>query len=171
MPRVLPALLALALAVAGCGSSSPARKPADPNREINAIAAHIGHDLTRKPKIPPPHGRPPRKLVERDIVKGHGAPAQAGQTVLVQYVGVAWSTGKEFDSSWQRHQAFAFPLGAGQVIRGWDEGVAGMRPGGRRLLVIPPSLGYGARGAGSAIKPNETLVFVVDLVREGGSTA
>jgi peptidylprolyl isomerase len=177
MRRILPVLLALALAAAGCGSSSPssggkrAAPSTDSAKAVNAIAAHIGHRLTRKPRIPAPAGKPPSKLVERDLVRGKGAPAKPGETVVVQYVGVAWSTGKEFDSSWSRNQAFSFPLGAGQVIRGWDQGVVGMRPGGRRLLVIPPSLGYGAQGAGAAIKPNETLVFVVDLEREAGSGA
>jgi peptidylprolyl isomerase len=181
MRRVLPLLLTLAVALAGCGgggsssssqpgSSSgeqPASPPASPTptarKAVAAIAAHISKSLAHKPKIPAPNGAPPLKLVERDIVKGKGKPARPGEVVRVQYVGVSWSTGQEFDSSWSRNQAFSFPLGAGQVIPGWDQGVAGMRPGGRRLLVIPPELGYGPSGSPPAIGPNETLVFVVDL--------
>jgi peptidylprolyl isomerase len=93
-----------------------------------------------------------------------GAEATPGKTVEVHYVGVAWSTKKQFDASWDRGETFDFPLGAGRVIRGWDEGVKGMRVGGRRRLIIPPAMGYGARGAGGDIGPNETLVFIVDLL-------
>jgi peptidylprolyl isomerase len=95
---------------------------------------------------------------------GTGPEATPGQRVEVHYVGVAWSDGKQFDASWDRGDTFRFRLGGGEVIAGWDQGVAGMKVGGRRRLTIPPNLGYGARGAGGAIKPNETLVFVVDLV-------
>lgn len=102
--------------------------------------------------------------MREDLVVGAGAEATPGKTVEVHYVGVAWSTKKQFDASWDRGEAFDFPLGAGRVIRGWDEGVAGMRVGGRRRLTIPPAMGYGSRGAGGAIGPNETLVFVVDLL-------
>jgi peptidylprolyl isomerase len=102
--------------------------------------------------------------VREDLVIGAGAEATRGKTVEVHYVGVAWSTKKQFDASWDRGETFDFPLGAGRVIRGWDEGVAGMRVGGRRRLTIPPAMGYGARGAGGAIGPNETLVFIVDLL-------
>jgi peptidylprolyl isomerase len=90
-----------------------------------------------------------------------------GKRVEVHYVGVSWSTGEQFDASWDRDETFRFKLGGGQVINGWDQGVAGMRVGGRRRLTIPPALGYGARGAGSVIAPNETLVFVVDLLSVG----
>ena len=117
-----------------------------------------------KPDIDPIEGPPPTDLVVEDITVGDGPAAQAGQTATVHYVGVAHSTGEEFDASWDRGEPFAFPLGGGQVIAGWDRGVVGMRVGGRRKLVIPPHLGYGDRGAGGAIKPGETLVFVVDLV-------
>ena len=99
-----------------------------------------------------------------DLEVGHGAEATKGSTVEVHYAGNAWSTRREFDSSWNRGDTFSFKLGAGQVIDGWDQGVAGMRVGGRRRLVIPPKLGYGKRGAGGVIGPNETLVFVVDLI-------
>jgi peptidylprolyl isomerase len=97
-----------------------------------------------------------------DIVKGSGASAQDGNTLTVDYVGDSWSTGKEFDASWNRGQPFPVTLGQGQVIQGWEQGLQGMKKGGRRLLVIPPDLGYGAKGSGSTIKPNETLIFVVD---------
>lgn len=120
-------------------------------------------DIT-KPAVGVPDGAPPAELQIEDIVVGDGPEAVAGSTPVMHYVGVSWSTGREFDASWDRGQTFAFGLGAGQVIRGWDEGVAGMRVGGRRRLTIPPELGYGARGAGGVIAPNETLVFVVDLV-------
>ena len=117
-----------------------------------------------KPEVTIPDGPPPEGLVVEDLVEGEGEPARAGQEVSVHYVGVAWSTGRQFDASWDRNDSFEFILGAGQVISGWDQGVAGMRPGGRRRLTIPPELGYGSRGAGGVIKGGETLVFVVDLL-------
>ena len=117
-----------------------------------------------KPEVTIPDGEPPAELIIEDIEIGDGAEAVAGQNVEVHYVGVAWSNGQEFDSSWNRNDTFEFGLGRQQVIAGWDQGVAGMKIGGRRRLTIPPHLGYGARGAGGAIGPNETLVFVVDLI-------
>jgi peptidylprolyl isomerase len=117
-----------------------------------------------KPDVGPIEGAPPAELLIEDITVGEGPEAQPGQHVSVHYVGVAHSSGKEFDASYNRGEAFDFPLGGGQVIQGWDQGVAGMRVGGRRKLTIPPALGYGARGAGGVIKPNETLIFVVDLI-------
>jgi len=107
---------------------------------------------------------PPVDLVCEDITVGSGATAAAGHMVDVHYVGVAWSTGGQFDASWDRGDLFTFSLGRGQVIKGWDDGVAGMQVGGRRRITIPPHLGYGAQGAGGVIKGGETLVFVVDLV-------
>ncbi len=107
---------------------------------------------------------PPEELVLDDIEVGDGAEAQSGHQVEVHYVGVAWSDGQQFDSSWDRNDPFRFGLGQGQVIAGWDQGVAGMKVGGRRRITIPPHLGYGARGAGGVIKGGETLVFVVDLL-------
>ncbi|KAB8189376.1 FKBP-type peptidyl-prolyl cis-trans isomerase [Nonomuraea phyllanthi] len=117
-----------------------------------------------KPEIDFPEGAPPSDLEIVDLSVGDGPEAKPGQNVRVHYVGVSFSTGEEFDASWNRGQAFEFPLGAGRVIGGWDQGVAGMKVGGRRRLVIPPHLGYGHRGAPPRIKPNETLIFVVDLL-------
>jgi peptidylprolyl isomerase len=120
--------------------------------------------VATKPDVAIPSTPPPNKLEIEDIVVGGGTEAVTGKTVDVHYVGVGWSTKKQFDASWDRGEAFSFPLGAGRVIKGWDQGVAGMKVGGRRRLTIPPQLGYGDRGAGGAIKPGETLVFVVDLL-------
>ncbi len=117
-----------------------------------------------KPVVEKPTGEPPADLLIEDLSVGDGDEARAGQTVSVHYVGVSFSSGKEFDSSWNRREPFEFRLGAGQVITGWDRGVAGMRIGGRRKLTIPAKLAYGDRGAGGVIKPGETLVFVVDLL-------
>ena len=117
-----------------------------------------------KPSVTIPATVAPTQLVIEDITVGTGDEAVAGKLVSVHYVGVSWSNGKQFDASWDRGQSFQFPLGGGRVIRGWDEGVAGMRVGGRRKLTIPPHMGYGAQGAGGVIKPNETLVLVVDLL-------
>jgi|SRR5512138_2836093 peptidylprolyl isomerase len=119
----------------------------------------------QKPHVEIPSGEePPAELVLDDIEVGDGAEAVAGNQVEVHYVGVAWSDGQQFDSSWDRNDPFRFGLGQGQVIAGWDQGVAGMRVGGRRRITIPPHLGYGAQGAGGVIKGGETLVFVVDLL-------
>ena len=117
-----------------------------------------------KPDVTIPAGNPPADFVIEDLTVGDGKEATSGTVVEVHYVGVAWSTQKEFDASWNRGDAFEFRLGAGQVISGWDQGVAGMKVGGRRVLTIPPHMGYGAQGAGGVIKGGETLVFVVDLL-------
>ena len=117
-----------------------------------------------KPEVDFPGGEPPADLEITDLRAGDGAEAAAGDVVSVHYVGVAYSTGEEFDASWDRGGPLQFKLGAGQVIAGWDQGVAGMKVGGRRQLIIPPGLAYGDRGAGRAIAPGETLIFVCDLV-------
>lgn len=117
-----------------------------------------------KPEIDFPDGPPPTALEITDITEGDGAEASAGATVSVHYVGVAHSTGEEFDASYNRGDPLQFRLGVGQVISGWDTGVQGMKVGGRRKLVIPPDLAYGDRGAGGVIKPGESLIFVVDLL-------
>ena len=119
---------------------------------------------SQKPDVVVPAGNPPADLVMEDVTVGTGAEAKSGANVEVHYVGVAWSTRKEFDASWNRGDTFEFRLGAGQVIAGWDQGVAGMKVGGRRILTIPPNMGYGAQGAGGVIKGGETLIFVVDLL-------
>ena len=117
-----------------------------------------------KPEIDFPDSPPPTDLEVTDLSAGSGAEAASGSTVVVHYVGVAHSTGEEFDASYNRGEPLSFRLGVGQVIAGWDQGVTGMKVGGRRKLVIPPNLGYGDRGAGGVIKPGETLIFVVDLL-------
>lgn len=120
--------------------------------------------MSSKPSVSIPGEAPPNDLVIDDEVVGTGDEATSGRNVSVHYVGVAWSTGRQFDASWDRNEPFDFRLGAGQVITGWDKGVSGMKVGGRRKLTIPPHLGYGDHGAGSVIKGGETLVFVVDLL-------
>jgi peptidylprolyl isomerase len=173
---ILLACLLLALFAVACGDDSAdeaaapqetatatatAEPPAAPGK-VDASA--ISKNLSAKPQITKPEGAPPAKLIKTDIVKGKGRPAKVGDMVSVQYVGNSWSTGTQFDASWDRGgEPFEFPLGAGQVIAGWDQGVAGMRRGGRRLLVIPPDLAYGAQSPSPDIAPNETLIFVVDL--------
>jgi peptidylprolyl isomerase len=120
-----------------------------------------------KPEVTIPDARPPADIVIDDLVVGEGAEATSGRDVEVHYVGVAWSNGRQFDASWDRGDTFSFRLGAGQVIEGWDRGVQGMRVGGQRRLTLPPQHAYGSRGAGGVIGPDETLVFVVDLVGVG----
>ena len=122
--------------------------------------------MSDKPEISIPNEAPPTELVLEDLVVGDGPEAGPGP-VEVHYVGVAWSTGQQFDASWDRGDTFGFRLGAGQVIAGWDQGVQGMKVGGTRVLVIPPNLGYGARGAGGVIPPNATLKFDVELLGLG----
>jgi peptidylprolyl isomerase len=170
MRRQLPILLALLAAVAlgACGSdddqsgakttqakSSEQPSPAQQQEALKDTAA--------RPHIPKPSGSPPRTLVKEDLVKGKGPPAKPGDKLTVKYVGVTFSTGEEFDASWDRGQDFQFTLG-GRVIEGWNRGLVGMREGGRRMLTIPPELAYGTTGSPPLIGPNETLVFVVDLV-------
>ena len=120
--------------------------------------------MSEKPEVTIPEGEAPTELQIDDLVVGEGDEAVIGKRVIVHYVGVAWSSGKEFDASWNRGDTFDFRLGAREVIEGWDRGVKGMKVGGRRRLEIPPHLAYGERGAGGAIGPNETLIFVCDLV-------
>ena len=162
--RLLAALAAAALlGFAGCGDDDdePASDSGDTAAETTA--EDTSTDTNKKPKIEVPEGEPPAGLQIEDLKVGDGTTAKAGDTVTVDYVGVAYSTGEEFDSSWSSGQPFTFPLGQGQVIPGWDQGVAGMKIGGRRKLVIPPDLAYGEQGSPPAIGPNETLIFVVDL--------
>ncbi len=127
-------------------------------------------DTSTKPTVEVPEGPPPTTLQIDDIVEGDGPEAKPGDMLSMQYVGVNYADGKQFDASWDNGQPFSFQLGSGQVIKGWDQGIAGMKVGGRRELIVPPDLGYGAQGSPPAIGPNETLVFVVDLldVQSGG---
>jgi peptidylprolyl isomerase len=175
-PTLLALLLcALALPLAACGgdsggssseqpASAPAGGPTPSAQEtVAALADSISKDRKAKPVVAIPAGGTPSQLTIKDIVPGTGKTAKTGDTVSVQYVGSSWSTGSEFDASWDKGQPFSFPLGKGQVIPGWDKGVAGMKVGGRRLLVVPPNLGYGAQGSPPKIAANETLAFVVDL--------
>ncbi|GAB7051678.1 FKBP-type peptidyl-prolyl cis-trans isomerase [Catenuloplanes indicus] len=121
--------------------------------------------MSSKPQVAPHDGPPPADLIVEDITVGDGEEVTPGRHAIVHYVGVSHSNGRQFDASWDRGDTFSFPVGGGQVIGGWDRGVVGMKVGGRRRLVIPPHLGYGAHGAGGGlIGPNETLIFVVDLV-------
>jgi peptidylprolyl isomerase len=169
--------LALGAGFAACGDDddetaaqpSPAatETPAPEPFDGKALAGEVPDDLESKPKVPALEGEPPAELVTEDVVKGQGPKAKPGDTLTMQYVGVSWSTNQEFDASWDRGEPFPFQLGAGMVIPGWDEGMVGMRRGGRRLLVIPPEMGYGPQGSPPAIGPNETLVFVVDLEKIG----
>jgi peptidylprolyl isomerase len=172
-PRILIAcLVALAMLAAGCGDDDSEKAAAPKSAEETPAAtptpaaapAEISKNLDEKPAIAKPSGDPPSKLEIEDIVKGKGKAARSGDDVTVQYVGVSFSTGEQFDASWDGGQPFSFPLGEGQVIPGWDKGVAGMRVGGRRKLTIPPDQGYGTEGNLPAIQPNETLIFVVDLL-------
>jgi peptidylprolyl isomerase len=148
---------------AGGGAAAAEETPAPAPFDSAALAAEIPENTNRKPTVPALEGEPPSELVTEDIVTGKGPAAKAGDTLTMQYVGTSFSTSEQFDASWDRGEPFPFQLGAGMVIPGWDEGMVGMKRGGRRLLVIPPDLGYGAQGAPPAIGPNETLVFVVDL--------
>jgi peptidylprolyl isomerase len=168
-------LVTAVLGIAACGGADktaatttdpiPPATAAPPPTTTSAGAAPraISKDLDTKPEIPKPTGNPPLKLVIKDIVKGKGKTARAGRNVTVQYVGMSYSTGEEFQASWDSGQPFQFQLGAQMVIPGWDRGVSGMKEGGRRELIIPPDQAYGAEGR-PGIAPNETLVFVIDLL-------
>ena len=168
---VLALLLALALGVAACGSDdeesgggSAETPEALPQGGVDDVRVQGAEDLSAKPAIKLPDRLPPAALEQADLVVGKGRPARKGDQLSVQYVGLSWSTAEQFDASWDRGgKPFDFELGGGDVIPGWDEGVAGMRAGGRRVLVVPPDKGYGAQGQPPTIAPNETLVFVIDL--------
>lgn len=159
----------LALSVTGCGggndSSTDSAESTASSGESTAPAEKTESSAKKtKPKVTVPKGAPPKQLVVKELEEGTGAEAKAGDEVAVQYVGVDYKNGKEFDSSWSRHEPFVFQLGVGQVIPGWDQGIEGMKVGGRRELIIPSELAYGEAGSPPAIGPNETLVFVVDLL-------
>jgi peptidylprolyl isomerase len=152
----------VALLVAGCGSDDSTTSSSSGEGTSSSQEAEAPKKKT-KPEVKPPSGAPPKELVVNDLEEGSGAAAAAGDEVTVQYVGVNYKSGREFDSSWSRNEPFPFELGAGLVIPGWEQGIEGMKVGGRRELIIPPELGYGTAGSPPAIPPNETLVFVVDL--------
>jgi peptidylprolyl isomerase len=160
---------ALAIAAAGCGSSNDSTAssstPADTGTTQAAQPATA--KPRSKPKVNVPKGKPPKKLVVKDLIKGTGPAAKAGDPITVNYIGVNYADGKAFDNSYDRGQPFPFQLGGGQVISGWDNGLVGMKVGGRRELIIPPGQAYGPQGQPPVIKPNETLVFVVDLLSIG----
>lgn len=177
------ACLGAAFLIAGCGSSSSSSTITIGNQNTadNALVTQgeasstsstetasaktpTTGPLSKKPEVTVPKEAEPTKLITKDLIVGTGPEAKAGQSATVNYVGVLFKDGKEFDSSWKRNEPFTFALGKGQVIKGWDQGVVGMKVGGRRMLIIPASLGYGAQGSGSAIPPNAALVFVVDLL-------
>lgn len=167
------ALCAL-LALAGCGGDDDSTSESTETTQASTVESPESTTPAKKkakptankskPKVTVPSGPPPKKLEIRDIEEGSGAVAKAGATVSVQYVGVNYKNGEEFDASWDRGEPFPFQLGAGMVIPGWDQGVEGMKVGGRRELIIPPELAYGELGSPPAIGPNETLIFVIDLL-------
>jgi peptidylprolyl isomerase len=162
MPAVKKLMLMIVvcagLFVAGCGGGN--------DSSTESTTSEAPAEKT-KPKVTVPTGAPPKKLEVKELEEGSGVEAKAGDKVTVQYVGVDFKNGEEFDSSWSRNEPFSFTLGAGEVIPGWDQGVKGMKVGGRRELVIPPDLAYGEAGAPPAIGPSETLVFVIDLLEAG----
>jgi peptidylprolyl isomerase len=161
-------LAALSLTVVtGCGDdieTATFTVEAPPAGSADTAAEEEPVSSGKKPKVTVPDGAPPKKLVTKDLKEGTGPAAKAGDDVTMDYVGVSYSTKKEFDSSFTSGQPFDLTLGQGQVIAGWDEGIVGMKAGGRRELIIPPDMAYGAQGRPPSIKPNETLVFVVDLL-------
>jgi peptidylprolyl isomerase len=179
------AALGVAVLIAGCGGSSGGSKivpgnesyvssvptvkgettpPAATTPTTAAAKTPTSGPLSTQPKVAVPSGAAPTTLVTKEIIKGTGPEAKAGQSVTVNYVGVLYHGGKEFDASWRRSEPFTFTLGQGQVIKGWDQGVAGMKVGGRRELIIPAELAYGKNGQPPTIPPNAPLVFVVDLL-------
>jgi peptidylprolyl isomerase len=182
---LMPVLAALALGVSACGGSSKApgvalapsagltadtstaasaSSSSGSSTAASATTPKPPSPLSKKPVVNVPSGAAPKGLVTKDLIAGTGAAAKSGSTVTVNYVGVLYKGDKEFDASWNRKQTFTTPLSTSSVIPGWVQGISGMKVGGRRELIIPPALGYGAAGSGSAIPPNSTLVFVVDLL-------
>jgi peptidylprolyl isomerase len=176
------AALGAAALIAGCGSSgssstitvgnenkadealATANSAGTTSTPTTAVTTPTSGPLSKEPVVTPPSGPAPTKLAVKDIITGTGAEAKAGEKVTVNYVGVLFHGGKVFDASWKRKEPFTFELGKGQVIPGWDQGVPGMKVGGRRELIIPAALAYGARGSPPTIPANAPLVFVVDLL-------
>jgi peptidylprolyl isomerase len=161
--RTLLLALLLVLVLAGCGGGGETAATPTPK----ATATPDNTDLSKKPTVTVPDELPPDKLQIEDIVKGKGPAAKKGDKITVQYVGLTWSTSVEFDASWDRGEPFPLTLGKGDVIAGWDQGIPGMRKGGRRQLTIPAELAYGAQGSPPKIGPNECLRFVIDMVKIG----
>jgi peptidylprolyl isomerase len=155
---LLTIVLCAALAIAGCGGGS------DSSSATGESTASSEESTATKPKVEVPSGPPPKQLESIDLVEGSGAEAKAGDEITVQYVLVDYKSGKEIEASWDRGEPLTFTLGTGQVIPGWDQGVEGMKVGGRRELIIPPELAYGSAGSPPVIAPNATLIFVVDLL-------
>jgi peptidylprolyl isomerase len=151
---LLTIALCAALAIAGCGGG---------DSTSTSTSATAEESIEVRPKVEVPSGAPPKQLESIDLIEGSGAEAKAGDEVTVQYVLVDYKSGKEIEASWDRGEPFGFVLGTGSVIPGWDQGVEGMKVGGRRELIIPPELAYGAEGS-PPIGPNATLIFVIDLV-------
>ena len=178
MPRNIVKILSVATAgilLLGCGNDGGESTATDSSTEVPTSidivptptpAGDVDNaDLSVKPLVTIPPSSPPTELLIEDLVVGSGSPVGVGDFLIMDYVGVSYSTGLQFDASWDRGSPFPFELGAGRVIQGWDQGIVGMSVGGRRSLTIPPELAYGENGSGSgSIGPNETLVFVVDLV-------
>jgi len=178
-PGAALAALAAAALVAGCGSSSSSSigvgqensnaateiaKSSSSSSTATTGTTPTSGPLSTEPTVTPPKGPAPTKLVSKDLIVGTGPEAKAGESVTVNYVGVLYKNGKVFDASWKRSEPFTFTLGEGKVIPGWDQGVVGMKVGGRRELIIPAPLAYGAQGSPPTIPPNSALVFVVDLL-------
>ncbi len=159
----LTAVALFAVGAAGCGGGGSSSSSEATTVEASKDSAEASSGKT-KPKVRVPNRPPPKKLVIRDLERGTGAEAKAGDEVEVQYVGVNYKRGDQFDASWDRNEPLSFQLGRGMVIPGWDQGIKGMKVGGRRELIIPPNLAYGPAGRPPAIPPNETLIFVVDLL-------
>ena len=153
------------LAIAGCGGDDSSSEDGTQTSGTTTAAESSGDASDRtKPEVTVPGGAPSQELVENELIEGTGAEAKSGDEVTVQYVGVGTESEEEFDASWDRGEPFGFQLGSGQVIPGWEQGVEGMKAGGRRELIIPPNLAYGEAGSPPAIGANETLVFVIDLL-------
>jgi peptidylprolyl isomerase len=174
------AVLAIVALLAGCGSggsstitvgnenkgdeASAKASATTPGATTTTATTPSSGPLSKEPTVTPPSGAPPTTLVAKDLVKGTGAEAQLGKSITVNYKGVLYHGGKEFDSSWKRGEPSTFQLEQGKLIAGWTQGIPGMKVGGRRELIIPASLAYGAKGSPPTIPPNEPLVFVIDLL-------
>jgi len=175
---IAAAALCAAAVIAGCGSSGSSSTvtvgnensadnslvTAGETKTTAAATTPTSGELSKEPTVTPPSGPAPTKLETKELIVGTGPEAKAGDSVTVNYVGVLYKDGKKFNASWETGKPFTFTLGKGEVIKGWDQGIVGMKVGGRRELIIPASLAYGAAGRPPTIPKNEALVFVVDLL-------